>query len=111
VNAAQRIDNALQVALNVTAAAADAGEITVGDAAQVVDLVTAAREAVLGVLDEPAPELRAAVGSGVGDVGGGAVNADVWCAVCDRAAEVAYPDGNGEQVGWCALHEPQDGAS
>jgi len=46
VNAAQRIDNALQVALNVTAAAADAGEITVGDAAQVVDLVTAALNTV-----------------------------------------------------------------
>ena len=47
----------------------------------------------------------------MGDVGGGAVNAAEYCAVCDRTAEVAYPDGNGDQVGWCAIHEPADGAS
>ena len=39
------------------------------------------------------------------------MNADVWCAVCDRTAEVAYPDGNGEQVGYCAIHEPADGGA
>jgi len=46
VTAAQRIDAALAVALETVIAAADAGEITVGDAAQVVDLVTAALNTV-----------------------------------------------------------------
>jgi hypothetical protein len=46
VNAQQRIDDALQVALDVLFAAQDAGEITVGDAAQIVDIVGAALRTV-----------------------------------------------------------------
>lgn len=31
------------------------------------------------------------------------------CPVCGRFAEVWHPDGEGDQQGWCGLHEPEDG--
>lgn len=28
------------------------------------------------------------------------------CARCGAPAEVSYPDGEGDQIGFCAVHEP-----
>lgn len=30
------------------------------------------------------------------------------CVRCGAPAEVSYPDGEGDQIGFCGLHEPAD---
>jgi hypothetical protein len=36
-------------------------------------------------------------------------NEEPRCAVCGGLAEVAHPDGRGDQVHYCGVHEPEEG--